>query len=69
MSGASGLPELLYLSHTSPDIKILCCLYQHLENAAFLRQQLLAGNVDFEYAFIDASMVSLQVSNRFDRVL
>lgn len=33
-------------------------LFQDVRNARFLRQQLLDGNGDFEYAFIDAEVVS-----------
>lgn len=32
-------------------------LWKNVKNASFLRQQLLAGNADFEYAFLDASVV------------
>jgi len=32
-------------------------MYTDVENASFLREQLLAGNAEFEYAFIDASMI------------
>ncbi|KAF2723525.1 CGI-121-domain-containing protein [Polychaeton citri CBS 116435] len=32
-------------------------LFIDVKNAAFLRQQLLSGNQDFEYAFLDASVL------------
>ena len=32
-------------------------LFKDVENAAYLRQQLLEGNADFEYAFLDATTV------------
>jgi len=32
-------------------------LFTHVANAAFLRSQLLDANPDFDYAFLDASMV------------
>ena len=32
-------------------------LFTDVANAAFLRSQLLDGNPDFDYAFLDASMV------------
>ena len=32
-------------------------LFQKVRNAAFLRRQLLEGNSDFEYAFLDASVL------------
>lgn len=41
------LPHLPYLLHVS--------LFKNVQNAKFLRQQLLEGNTDFEYAFLDAS--------------
>ena len=40
-----------------PDLALHVALYRDVKNAAFLKQQLLDGNTDFEYAFIDASMV------------
>lgn len=36
-------------------------LFKDVQNAPFLRKQLLEGNTDFEYAFLDASMVGLVV--------
>jgi hypothetical protein len=50
------------LVHLPPELGIFVAVYQGVENAAFLREQLLAGNSDFEYAFIDASMVSRWIS-------
>lgn len=32
-------------------------LFQDVKNAPFLRQQLLDGNTDFEYAFLDAGLL------------
>lgn len=32
-------------------------LFRDIQNAAFLRQQLLQGNTDFQYAFLDASVI------------
>jgi EKC/KEOPS complex subunit CGI121/TPRKB len=49
--------ETIHLAHIPPHLPIYITLYHSVQNAAFLRQQLLAGNSDFEYAFIDASMV------------
>lgn len=55
---SNSLPlETVKLSHTSNDIQLLVGLYQQVQNAASLHQQLLAGNTAFEYAFIDASMI------------
>lgn len=32
-------------------------LFHHVQNPAFLKSQLVAGNPDFDYAFLDASMI------------
>lgn len=49
--------ETLQISYLPESLPIHIALYRDLENAAFLREQLLAGNSAFEYAFIDATMV------------
>ena len=49
--------EKVHLSHMPPDLALYVALYRDVKNAAFLKQQLLDGNADFEYAFIDASMI------------
>jgi EKC/KEOPS complex subunit CGI121/TPRKB len=41
------------------DTPVHVALYKDLKNASFLRQQLISGNADFQYAFIDASVVGL----------
>ncbi|OCT49564.1 EKC/KEOPS complex subunit cgi121 [Cladophialophora carrionii] len=45
------------LAHMPPELALYVAVYTDLQNASFLKEQLLAGNADFEYAFIDASMV------------
>jgi EKC/KEOPS complex subunit CGI121/TPRKB len=40
-----------------PELALHVAFYRDVKNAPFLKQQLLDGNVDFEYAFIDASMI------------
>ncbi|KAI9672338.1 MAG: hypothetical protein M1817_003360 [Caeruleum heppii] len=45
------------LEHVSPSRPIHVALFRDVQNGAFLRQQLISGNVDFEYAFIDASTI------------
>jgi EKC/KEOPS complex subunit CGI121/TPRKB len=50
--------QTLHLSHLSPALEVHVALFSDLLNAGFLRDQLLAGNSEFEYALIDASMVS-----------
>lgn len=48
--------ESITLPHL-PDSPIQVGLFKNVQNAAFLRQQLLKGNTDFEYAFLDASVL------------
>lgn len=40
-----------------PNNPLTIGLFTDLQNAPQLRQQLLSGNADFEYAFVDASSV------------
>ena len=40
-----------------PELALHVALYRDVTNAAFLKQQLLDGNADFEYAFVDASLI------------
>jgi len=40
-------------------------LFRDVKNAPFLRRQLLEGNTDFEYAFLDASMVYIYPLGQF----
>lgn len=59
--------ETINLPHLPASLPIHVALYRDVQNASFLRHQLLSGNADFEYAFIDASMashVSLDASYR-----
>ncbi|KAL4747932.1 hypothetical protein BDW72DRAFT_163245 [Aspergillus terricola var. indicus] len=49
--------ETIHLPHLPSSLEIHAALYKNVQNAAFLRQQLLSANADFEYAFIDASMI------------
>lgn len=49
--------ETIRLPHLPSTLPVHVALYRNVQNAAFLRQQLLAGNSAFEYALIDASMV------------
>ena len=49
--------QTLNLAHLPPDLAVHIALYTDLQNASFLRDQLLQGNPDFEYALIDASVV------------
>lgn len=47
----------IHLSHLPQQLAIFVALYKDVENASILRDQLLAGNAEFEYAFLDASMI------------
>jgi EKC/KEOPS complex subunit CGI121/TPRKB len=49
--------ETIHLPHLPSALAVHIALYRDVKNSPFLRQQLLSGNADFEYAFIDASMV------------
>jgi EKC/KEOPS complex subunit CGI121/TPRKB len=55
-SNATTAMETITLPHL-PDSPIQVCLFNDVKNSAFLRQQLLQGNSDFEYAFLDASVL------------
>lgn len=52
-----ALLQTAQLEHLPPSHSIHIALYRNIQNAAFLQQQLLDGNTDFEYALIDASVV------------
>lgn len=45
------------LTHLPNDLSVYVELYYSVKNAAFLQKQLLEGNMTYEYAFIDASVV------------
>lgn len=47
----------LHLAHLPPSLGVHVALCRNLQNATFLRQQLLDGNSEFEYALLDASTV------------
>ncbi|KAK5110640.1 hypothetical protein LTR62_005680 [Meristemomyces frigidus] len=48
--------ETITLPHL-PNHPLQLLLFRNVKNAAFLRQQLLDGNTDFEYAFLDAAVI------------
>ena len=48
--------EVITLPHL-PDHPLHIALFEDVQNASFLRQQLLAGNTDFEYAFLHAPVI------------
>jgi EKC/KEOPS complex subunit CGI121/TPRKB len=49
--------QAIQLSHMPPGMALYVTLYRDVKNATLLRQQLLDCNADFEYAFMDASMI------------
>jgi len=53
-----ALLQTITPEHLPADYKLHIAVYREVKNASFLHQQLLAGNTDFEYAFIDATVVS-----------
>ena len=56
-----ALLQTINLEHLPTDHTIHIALYRNIKNASFLHQQLLAGNTEFGYALIDASIVSLSL--------
>lgn len=53
--------ETINLPHLPSTLPVHVALYRNVQNATFLRQQLLEANSEFEYALIDASMVCLRL--------
>ncbi|KAL3474228.1 kinase binding protein CGI-121-domain-containing protein [Aspergillus californicus] len=47
--------ETIHLPHLP--LAVHAALYKEVQNASYLREQLLSANAEFEYAFIDASMI------------
>ena len=48
--------QLVTLSHL-PTNPVYIGYFCNVHNASFLREQLLTGNADYEYAFVDASVI------------
>lgn len=46
----------IHLPHL-PQHPIHISLFENVQNSAYLREQLLATNAEFEYAFVDAEVV------------
>jgi EKC/KEOPS complex subunit CGI121/TPRKB len=55
-----ALLQTIHLEHLPPSHAIHIALYRDVKNATFLQQQLLTGNTNFEYALIDAGVVSFE---------
>ncbi|KAF3925131.1 hypothetical protein ABW20_dc0100821 [Dactylellina cionopaga] len=51
------MPTTLSLSHLPPSYKVHVALFTSVTNAAHLHSQLLAKNTEYEYAFIDPSIL------------
>lgn len=49
--------QQVHLAHLPSDIAIYATIFRDVENSGYLREQLLAGNTDFEYAFVDATLL------------
>ncbi|KAL2812883.1 kinase binding protein CGI-121-domain-containing protein, partial [Aspergillus granulosus] len=49
--------ETIDIPHLPSSLAVHVALYKDVQNASYLRQQLLSANADFEYAFIDATMI------------
>ena len=45
------------VAHFPPNLSVYIALFTEIENAAYLRKQLLDGNTAFEFAFLDARCV------------
>ncbi|PBP20794.1 hypothetical protein BUE80_DR008139 [Diplocarpon rosae] len=56
-----ALLQTIHLEHLPTPYQLHIALYHNVQNAAFLHQQLLTGNTDYEYALIDASLVLSRV--------
>jgi EKC/KEOPS complex subunit CGI121/TPRKB len=56
----------LQLPHL-PGYLIHALLFRDVKNAAALRKELIAGNADFEYAFLDAIKVNSMPSDMIAR--
>ncbi|KAI1160394.1 kinase binding protein CGI-121-domain-containing protein [Nemania serpens] len=52
------LLETLHLEHVPETHSVHVAVFRDVANAAFLHQQLLARNSEFEYALIDASVIT-----------
>ena len=59
--------KTLHVAHLPIDMPVHVALFTQVTNAGFLRQQLLDGNTDFEYAFLDASSVCVRLYLGFQR--
>ena len=49
--------EEIHLAHLPPELTLYIACYKDVQNASFLRQQLLSANQAYNYAFVDATTV------------
>lgn len=56
-ASATPMLETLRLEHVPETHSVHVAVFRDVANAAFLHQQLLARNLEFEYALIDAGVV------------
>lgn len=49
--------ETVKLEHVPAKYEVNVALFRDVQNAEFLHKQLLDRNADFEYGFVDASVV------------
>ena len=56
-----SLLQSLQLEHLPEGYTAHLAMFHDVKNAGFVYEQLLAGNSDFEYAFVDASIVCTHV--------
>jgi len=49
--------KTIHLAHMPPELALHVALYREVKNAPFLKQRLLEGNTEYEYAFIDATTI------------
>lgn len=50
--------QTLHLEHLPPTHGVHVAVFRNVRNAPFLHRQLLEGNTEFQYAFVDAAVVS-----------
>jgi hypothetical protein len=57
MAHPQDVGTIIRLSHMTSHI-LFGALFVNVKNSAFLRQQLISANTDYEYSFLDATSVS-----------
>jgi hypothetical protein len=65
LTDSMALLQTVRLEHLPHSHEIHIALYRDITNASFLQQQLLDGNTNFEYALIDAGVVSIAATLLF----